>query len=168
MAEPAAVKAYIGLGSNLEEPVKQVARALQELDSVPQTRCLAHSGLYSSGPMGPQDQPDYINAVARVETRLSPRDLLQALQAIERAHGRLRIERWGPRTLDLDLLLYGEGPHREEGLVVPHPGLHERAFVLYPLRELDPELPIPGFGRIDELCARCPRGDLKRLESLHD
>lgn len=156
--------AYIGLGSNLADPQAQLQRALSELAVLPQSRLLAQSSLYRSPPMGPQDQPDYLNAVAAVDTALSPLALLDELQALELAHQRVRGEHWGPRTLDLDLLLYGEQRIDLPTLKVPHPGLYTRNFVLYPLAEIAPELVIPGFGALGELLARCDRGLLVSSE----
>lgn len=159
--------AYIGLGSNLNDPVRQVKTALAELGALPGCRLEAASRLYRNPPMGPADQPDYVNAVACLNTRLTPRALLEALQGIERAHGRVRgPERWGPRSLDLDLLLYGQAVIREPDLVVPHPGLHERPFVLYPLREIAPQLEIPGLGTLQALCSRCASQGLIALDEL--
>lgn len=149
------VDAYIGLGSNLENPRDQVTRALEELAAIPHTTLDAASSLYRSAPVGPQGQPDYINAVARLKTRLSPLQLLDALQAIEEAHGRLRRERWGARTLDLDLLLYGEQTIQDQRLTVPHPEMHRRAFVLAPLVEIAADLLVPGRGGASDLLAGC-------------
>mgnify|MGYP005751058203 FL=1 len=164
MPEPAAVMAYVGLGSNLDDPRRQVEQALRELAALPDTVLAARSSLYRSAPMGPADQPAYINAVARLDTRLAPEALLDALQAVEAAHGRLRTgERWGPRTLDLDILLYGDARLDSPRLKVPHPGMAERNFVLEPLAELAPELDIPGLGPLRELLARCPMAELERL-----
>jgi 2-amino-4-hydroxy-6-hydroxymethyldihydropteridine diphosphokinase len=162
----ARVRAYVGLGSNLEDPVAQVRRALQELCAVADTRCGAQSSLYRSARMDPAGQPDYINAVAALDTGLDPERLLDALQAIERAHGRVRgPQRWGPRTLDLDLLLYGDAVIEAARLRVPHPGLHQRAFVLLPLQEIAPgELEVPGHGRLADLVARCPGEGISRIE----
>ncbi|WP_455385469.1 2-amino-4-hydroxy-6-hydroxymethyldihydropteridine diphosphokinase [Acidihalobacter prosperus] len=159
-----AVQAYVGLGSNLEQPEEQLLRALEELSRLPGTRLSASSGLYRNPPMGPVPQPDYVNAVAALETGLSPLELLDGLQAIEQAHGRVRIERWGPRTLDLDLLLYAERVIDEPRLQVPHPGLHERPFVLYPLAEIAPGLIIPGRGSLAEWLAQCPSSGLARID----
>jgi 2-amino-4-hydroxy-6-hydroxymethyldihydropteridine diphosphokinase len=146
------VTAYVGLGANLDDPVKQVQRACVELKSISSTRVLACSPLYKSAPLGPQDQPDYINAVAALQTSLSPPELLAALRAIESQHGRQRDgSRWGPRTLDLDMLLYGDLQQAMPELTLPHPGLHERAFVLYPLYDVAPELEIPGRGSLRAL-----------------
>lgn len=159
--------AWVGLGSNLEQPREQVRSALVELTTLPDTRLIATSSLYRSAPMGPQDQPAYINAVARLETRLSAEALLDALQAIESAHGRVRSgEHWGPRTLDLDILLYGSEQLSSPRLTVPHPGIAERNFVLYPLAEIDPDLDIPGQGSLRTLLARCSSQGLTRLDEM--
>ncbi|MDD9817021.1 MAG: 2-amino-4-hydroxy-6-hydroxymethyldihydropteridine diphosphokinase [Gammaproteobacteria bacterium] len=144
--------AYIGLGSNLQEPRKQLRRALAALRKLPASRLDAVSSLYSSAPVGPQDQPFYLNAVARLETELPPRELLAQMRRIERRQGRTReAERWQARTLDLDLLLYGDECIAGEELTVPHPEIGSRAFVLYPLYELAPELRIPGLGKLPAL-----------------
>ena len=146
------VTAYLGLGANLDDPVQQVQRACEELGSIPSTRVLARSPLYKSAPLGPPDQPDYINAVAVLETSLDPLALLAALRAIEQHHGRRRDgTHWGPRTLDLDILLYGDLQQHTPELTLPHPGLHERGFVLYPLFDVAPELQIPGRGGVRTL-----------------
>jgi 2-amino-4-hydroxy-6-hydroxymethyldihydropteridine diphosphokinase len=137
------VRAYIGLGSNLDDPLSQVRAALTELAQLPHTRLAAVSPLYRTPPMGPADQPDYINAVAALDTELEPLALLDQLQRIELQHGRLRTLRWGPRTLDLDLLLYGERVISNERLTVPHPGLRERPFVIFPLQAIAPGLVLP-------------------------
>jgi len=151
------VIAFIGLGSNLDEPVAHVQRALAQLDGITRTRLQAASSLYRTSPLGPQDQPDFINAVACLCTALSPRDLLGELQRIEAAHGRVRGGlRWGPRTLDLDILLYGDLQMDESDLRIPHPGMTTRAFVLKPLQELAADLIIPGQGTLRELLAACP------------
>ncbi|WP_447045441.1 2-amino-4-hydroxy-6-hydroxymethyldihydropteridine diphosphokinase [Vreelandella sp. H-I2] len=132
--------AYIGLGSNLESPVEQVRQALNELATLPLSRLTAASSLYVSRPVGPQDQPDFINAVAALETRLSPLALLDQLQALEQQHRRRRQRHWGPRTLDLDLLLYANDQINSSRLRVPHPQMTARAFVLVPLSEIAPSL----------------------------
>lgn len=150
------VTAYIGLGSNLKDPHRQLTRAIASLKSLADCRCLAVSGLYRSKPMGPQDQPDYINAVMALETDLSALALLDVLQAIEQQQGRVRgAEQWGPRTLDLDLLIYCDWMIDEPRLKIPHPGLHERSFVLYPLYEIAPTLQVPGRGALVELLQHC-------------
>ena len=156
--------AYVGLGSNLDAPAEQVKTALTDLQSLPATQLLKKSSLYASPPMGPQDQPDYINAVALLDTALSAHDLLTALQAIEQQHGRQRKRRWGERTLDLDILLYAQQMIEDECLSVPHPGLTQRAFVVYPLLEIAGDITIPGLGSLQTIAARCPHGALQRLE----
>lgn len=162
----ASVRAYIGLGSNLENPIQQVKTALTNLENLAETQLIAQSRLYASPPMGPPDQPDYINAVAAIDTSLSPELLLDELQRIERRQGRVREgERWGPRTVDLDLLLYGCELIESKRLTVPHAGIHERAFVLYPLREIAADdLVIPERGSLGELISACPRDGLQRLD----
>ena len=159
------VRAYIGLGSNLEQPAEQVRRGLRALAKIPGCRLRTHSRSYLSRPLGPQDQPAYVNAVAELCTGLAPLELLDRLQALELAQGRTRGQRWGPRTLDLDLLLYGDLRIESPRLQVPHPGLSEREFVLYPLMEIaGPDLTVPGLGRLGELVARCPRNGLEPLD----
>jgi 2-amino-4-hydroxy-6-hydroxymethyldihydropteridine diphosphokinase len=163
------VRTYIGLGSNLNEPKAQLLRAIEALRQLPQSRLTAVSHLYRSAPMGPTGQPDYINAVAMFDTCLSPLSLLDALQGIEKAQGRVRsAERWGPRTLDLDLLLYGAQVIDSERLTVPHPGLGERNFVLYPLSELSPELVLPDGRSMGRLLAACSTEGLERLPGEGD
>jgi len=160
-----AVTAYIGLGSNLADPVIQVRAGLEALAGLPQTRIEACSSLYRSAPVGLTAQPDFVNAACRARTGLSARALMQALLDIEKRHGRVRDDvKGGPRTLDLDLLLYGADILNEPGLVVPHPRLHERAFVLQPLLELDAQLAIPGRGRVADLLAACRGQRVERLE----
>lgn len=151
------VIAYVGLGSNLDEPVAHVQQALAQLDAIPQTHLIVASRLYRTAPLGPQDQPDFINAVAGLRTDLAPRNLLAELQRLEATHGRVREGlRWGPRTLDLDLLLYGDLQMDEPDLRIPHPGMTTRAFVLKPLQELVADLIIPGLGSLQALLATCP------------
>ena len=148
------VTAYIGLGSNLENPAAQIARAIDALETLPHTQFRAVSNFYRNPPMGPQDQPDFVNAVLAIETGLSPRALLNAMQTIEQAHGRARsVQRWGPRTIDLDLLVYGDELLSEDQLEVPHPGIAERAFVLVPLAEIAPQLAIPALAPLSTLLA---------------
>ena len=150
------VSAYIGLGANLDNPHRQVLLAIETLSLASGCKCLSVSSLYRSHPMGPQDQPDYVNAVMSIETSLSPLALLDILQSIEQQQGRVRgIEQWGPRTLDLDLLLYSDQMIDLPRLKIPHPGLHERSFVLYPLNEIAPALVIPGHGALARLLEHC-------------
>lgn len=157
--------AYVGLGSNLDDPAAQVRTALAALERLPGTRRVAASRLYSNPPMGPQDQPDYVNAVAALETTLDADALLEALQGIEREQGRVRGERWGPRRIDLDLLVYGDTRIARPGLSVPHPGIAERAFVLLPLAEIAPTLDIPGLGPVRRLLDRI---DIRAVVALDD
>jgi len=147
VSETPRVIAYIGLGSNVGAPQAQVTRALEELGGLPDTRLVRHSSLYQTEPVGLRDQPGFINAVAIVETALSARALLDGLLEIEQRHGRVRTVKNGPRTLDLDILLYGDARIDEEGLTIPHPRMHERGFVLEPLLEVDADCEIPGLGR---------------------
>lgn len=158
--------AWVALGSNLEVPQEQVRRAFGEIGRLSGVRLVARSPLYRSRPMGPADQPDFVNAVAGLVTRLGPAELLEALHGIERAHGRRRSasERWGPRTLDLDLLVHGETVCDEPGLTLPHPGIGERNFVLLPLASVAPELSIPGLGRVATLARRIVGTGIERLE----
>lgn len=158
-------RVYIGLGSNLAEPVQQLGAALAALDRLPDCRLAAVSSLYASDPLGPADQPRYVNAVAALDCGLAPLELLDALQAIEREQGRERkAERWGPRTLDLDILLFGNRLLSEERLTVPHYHMHARAFVLYPLAEIaPPDLQLPDGRSLEQLLAACPYEGLERL-----
>lgn len=149
------IQAYIGLGSNLDDPAAQLRAAAVELAALPDTRLAACSSLYASAPVGFRDQPDFVNAVCRLDTALAPERLMHELLAIERRRGRVRDRPGGPRTLDLDLLLYGDLGCQRPGLILPHPRLHERAFVLYPLREIAPELQVPGHGPVAALLAGC-------------
>lgn len=152
-----ATDAYVGLGSNLGDPERQLGAALSALAALEGTRLVAQSHLFQTSPQGgPPGQADYLNAVARLETQLDPIGLLRQLQAIELRSGRQRLERWGPRTLDLDLLLYGDLELATPELTLPHPRMAERAFVLVPLAEVVPEgLWVPGAGALRDLLARC-------------
>jgi 2-amino-4-hydroxy-6-hydroxymethyldihydropteridine diphosphokinase len=149
------VLAFIGLGANLGDPETQVRRAIAALGNLPRTRLLAASSLYRSAPVGVGEQPDFINAVAQIETALSPRALLEELLTTEARFGRERPSPGAPRTLDLDLLLYGDRIIADPGLVVPHPRMHERAFVLMPLAEIAAEISIPRKGSLKTLLAAC-------------
>jgi len=144
-------RAAIALGANLQDPEGQVRQAFEELDLLPATRVVARSSLYRTAPVGLTEQPAFVNAVAVVETELPPRALLVELLSIERRHGRQRDVPNGPRTLDLDILLYGDLQHHEAGLTIPHPRAHERAFVLAPLAEAWPGAAIPGHGPVRAL-----------------
>jgi 2-amino-4-hydroxy-6-hydroxymethyldihydropteridine diphosphokinase len=159
-----AIAAYIGIGSNLDDPERQVRRAIAALAALPETRFVRASRLFRTAPWGRTDQPAFVNAAAEISTTLAPRSLLDALLAIERAQGRHRdATRWGPRTIDLDVLLYGDAVVEEPGLSIPHPHLAERAFVLLPLAELAPALHVPGRGRISELLGNIEASGVEAL-----
>lgn len=162
-ADERVVTAFIGIGSNLDNPLLQVQTALRELAELPNTELIQSSSLYRTPPMGPPGQPDYINAVVELATALGPIDLLDQLQALEATHGRVRDIHWGPRTLDLDLLLYGNQAIYTARLSVPHPGIAERPFVVLPLAEIAPTLEIPGLGPISALRAALHRASIVRL-----
>lgn len=161
------IDAYIGLGSNLDDPQAHIIRALEELKQLPGSRLAGHSSLYVTSPVGPQSQPDYINAACRLDTELGAHELLEQLQAIEYRHGRLREgEQWGPRTLDLDLLLYGSGIIDMPDLKVPHKELHRRCFVLQPLHEIAGNVVVPGHGPVSALLAAADCNGVRKLD--HD
>lgn len=156
--------AYIGLGSNLSEPIEQVKSAINEISNIVQTKLLKASSLYLSKPMGPQDQDDYINAVVAIETSLSAIELLNALQAIENKAGRVRKEnRWGARILDLDIILFGSETLNTDRLVIPHYGLCEREFVLLPLAEISPALSLPSGESVKLLSQNIANNDIVKL-----
>ncbi|MDR5866325.1 2-amino-4-hydroxy-6-hydroxymethyldihydropteridine diphosphokinase [Halomonas koreensis] len=156
-------RAWIGLGSNLDGPHEHVERALAELDALPLTRRRQASPRYASRPVGPADQPDFVNAVAELETALSPLALLDQLQALEQRHGRVRARRWGPRTLDLDLLLHDDRQLATPRLVLPHPEMTRRAFVMIPLAELAPELRLPDGRPVTRVAARLEADGLRQV-----
>ena len=160
------IDSYIGIGSNLDDQLGHVNRAIAELKQLPESRLLASSRLYRSKPLGPADQPDYINAVVKLATELSPHALLDELQSIEQLHQRVRSgQRWGPRTLDLDLLIFGNQSLNDERLVVPHAGLVTRNFVLYPLADVaDHQLDVPGLGTLQQLIDNISDTGLELLE----
>ena len=156
------VVAYLGLGSNLQTPILQLQsarNAIKEMDAIEE---ISFSSLYRSPPMGPQDQPDYVNAVMGIHTTLEALALLSAMQQIENEQGRVRSQRWGARTLDIDILLYGDQQIRLAELTVPHIGIKERAFVLYPLFEIAPNLVIDNQQLIDMVNA-CPLNGVERI-----
>ena len=155
--------AYIALGSNLDNPKMQILDAFAELDEIEKTHLLRTSSLYGSAPWGYENQPDFVNAVAEIETELSPRALLDELLKIETWHGRERSFANAPRTLDLDIVLYGEQIIVDDRLRIPHPRMLERAFVLVPLAEIAPEVNIPGHGSIAGLLKHCQDPSLVRL-----
>jgi 2-amino-4-hydroxy-6-hydroxymethyldihydropteridine diphosphokinase len=157
------VTAYVGLGSNLDRPREQVLAALDELERLPQTRLVSHSRLYRSAPVGNEAQPDFVNAVARIDTGLTPSRLLEELQVIEKLHERERPFPDAPRTLDLDLLLYGDAVIATASLTVPHPRMHQRAFVLRPLAEISPAADVPGRGTAAQLLRACAAQEVEPL-----
>lgn len=159
--------AYIALGSNigsnLGNPQKIVKNAMDLLGEIRDTEVLARSSLYRTAPIGYADQPDFINACVKIETRLTARQLLSELQKLEKLHGRERKIENGPRTLDLDMLLFDEVQQDEHGLILPHPRMHERAFVLMPLLEIAPDVTIPEKGDVKNLLARCKNQEIEKL-----
>lgn len=157
--------AYVALGSNLDDPPRQIAAAFEQLAALEDCRLVARSKLYRTAPLGPQDQPEFVNAAAGLLTMLAARELLRALQRVEAELGRAQpVVRWGPRRIDLDLLLLDDVRVAEADLTIPHPGLTRRNFVLYPLRDIAPELLVPGEGRIEMLAARAGSAGLALLE----
>ena len=161
------VRAFVGIGSNLDQPRQHVTRAFVDLEETPEIQTLIASHIYRGPPMGPQDQPDFFNAVAAVDTTLTAVELLAVLQDIEMRHGRARDgEHWGPRTLDLDLLLYGDQVVSEPQLVVPHPGLYTRAFVLYPLYDVAPELRFPDGRVLKDILERVSGEELTVVDAV--
>lgn len=165
MPEPVWIPAYVGMGSNLDDPVRQLDRAAASLAALDATRLVAVSAYFRNPPFGPVRQPDFVNAAAALLTRLGPAELLSALKRIEHAQGREPSPalRWGPRVLDLDLLVHGRLQLDLPGLVLPHPGIARRNFVLLPLAEIAPGLDVPGLGRISDLLGRVDGTGMERL-----
>ena len=156
--------AYIGLGSNLDKPAQQIEAALEFVAEIPDTRLVATSSLYRSAPFGGIEQPDFVNAAASLVTKLGPQELLTRLQDIENRQGRERDEtRWGPRVLDLDLLVYSDQRIDGPVLTIPHPGIGERNFVLLPLGEIAPDLVIPGLGRVAGIPVHMDEPSISRI-----
>jgi 2-amino-4-hydroxy-6-hydroxymethyldihydropteridine diphosphokinase len=155
--------AYIGIGSNMDNPQQKVRGAFQALASLPESLLVSRSRLYRTRPFGPVQQGDFINAVAGLLTQLLPERLLAEMRALETAQGRQRAERWGPRTLDLDLLVYGDRTIKTDSLEVPHPGMAERGFVLAPLADIAPTLFVPGVGRVVDLLQRLPDAGIEAV-----
>jgi 2-amino-4-hydroxy-6-hydroxymethyldihydropteridine diphosphokinase len=160
---PSLVTAFVALGSNLGDPLAQIRSALSTLAAMLETRLVRHSSLYSNPPAGNVDQPDFVNAVAEIRTRLAPRDLLDQLLALERNQGRTRDFPNAPRTIDLDIVLYGGYVVNEPDLTIPHPRMLERAFVLVPLAEIAPNAVVPGVGRVSGLVQRVDSSGLVKL-----
>ena len=158
--------AYVALGSNLDDPPRQIAAAFDRLAAAEGCRLIARSRLYRTAPLGPQDQPDFVNAAVALLTQLSAAELLVEMKSLERELGRdTPIVRWGPRRIDFDLLVFGAEQIQTETLTVPHPGVPARNFVLYPLLDIAPELLVPGHGRVRELAARVAANGLAALAS---
>ena len=156
-------RVFVALGSNLDQPERQIGIALEALSGLPGTQVLRSSSLYRTPPWGDTDQPEFINAVARLATPLQPLALLDALLAIERRMGRVRSRRYGPRVIDLDLLMYGDAVVDSPRLVLPHPRMQERAFVMWPLAEIAPTLSLGAFGTAADIAAALPGEGILRL-----
>lgn len=157
---------YIALGSNLADPIQQLQSAVKNLQTLPESEFITVSSFYSSKPLGPQDQPDYINAVACIKTSLSPLTLLDHLQSIENKQGRVRKRRWGERTLDLDILLYGQQMINNDRLIIPHYDMKNRSFVLIPLQEIAPQLILPCGDSIAKLAEKITDNELYKLNLI--
>jgi len=158
--------AYVALGSNLDDPARQVLRAFDALGELTRTRLVLRSSLYRSAPLGPVEQPDFVNAVAGLLSQLEAPELLQEIKALEARLGRAApVVRWGPRLIDLDLLVHGNSQIASESITVPHPGIAERAFVLVPWAEVSPSLEVPGVGRVGVLARRLGAAGLQRIEA---
>jgi 2-amino-4-hydroxy-6-hydroxymethyldihydropteridine diphosphokinase len=157
-------KVYIGLGSNIEQPYIQIKQAIQSLNGLPSTSVVRDSGYYKSRPMGPEDQPDFVNAVAELRTILSATALLEHCQTIEQEQGRVKKRHWGERTIDLDILLYADIKMKTDKLEIPHSGISQRDFVYLPLLKLDPEINIPGLGMLKKIVSQ-DQPDSKNLDS---
>ena len=156
--------AYIGLGSNMNSPVKQIKSAITSIEEIIYTKIIGVSSLYKSKPVGPQNQDDYINAVIKIETKLVPYQLLECLHDIEEKHGRIRKEHWGPRILDLDILIFGNEIMVDEKLTIPHPEIENRSFVLAPLIEIDPDCIIPKKGLASDLLATIGKDNIVQIQ----
>lgn len=155
---------YIGLGANLNDPLTTVRTAMDELAQIKQTELVGRSRIYISKPMGPADQPDYVNAVVALQTALTPHQLYQETSTIEQIHGRTRDgEHWGPRTLDLDILLFGNQQISDDTLTIPHYGLTEREFVVYPILDIDSKLVLPCGTKLQHVAANLPFNDMKAI-----
>lgn len=157
------ILAYIAVGSNLANPLNQVTTAFNEIGSLPKSKLIKKSSCYSSSPLGYKDQPDFVNAVVSIETELSPHELLLELQMIESSHKRERSFPNAPRTLDLDILLYGDFRIDEPKLTIPHPRMHERTFVIFPLQEINENISVPPFGDIAKIAKGLDPENTKRI-----
>jgi len=167
MARDTWTPAYVGIGSNLNEPQRQILRGLDAIAPVPNTLLIARSRIYSSSPLGPQDQPPYVNAAAGLLTQLDAVALLSHLKRLEQELGRAQpVVRWGPRVIDFDLLVFGGQRIDTESLKVPHPGLGVRNFAIYPLSDIAPALHVPGLGSVAQIQAKVERGDLREIDPI--
>ena len=160
----AEIDAFVGLGSNLDEPAAQLRHAIERLAGLQATSVISVSSVYRSAPFGPVAQPDFLNAAVQLRTALQPVELLRALLAIEEDQGRVRGERWGPRRIDLDLLVYADHVCDTDELTLPHPGIAARNFVLLPLQEIAPELVIPGLGRVADIAVSMDEPRISRID----
>ena len=160
----AEIDAFVGLGSNLDEPAAQLRHAIERLAGLQATSVISVSSVYRSAPFGPVAQPDFLNAAVQLRTALQPVELLRALLAIEEDQGRVRGERWGPRRIDLDLLVYADHVCATAELTLPHPGIGDRNFVLLPLQEIAPELVIPGLGRVADIAVSMDEPRISRID----
>ena len=154
---------YIGLGSNLDNPTQHIQVAIDEIKAIENFDFIKCSSLYKTPPMGPQDQPDYINAVINIQSDIKAIDVLNSLQQLEQKHGRVRLEKWGARSLDLDILLYGNQKMNTDRLKIPHPGLYDRAFVLYPLLEIEQNLVLPNGVSLSEQVTLLGKQEIVKL-----
>ncbi len=156
-------RVFIGIGSNIQQPLLQVFKATEYLQKLPETSICLVSSCYQSSPMGPADQPDFINRVVCLETALLPLQLLALTQEIEQRQGRVKLVHWGPRVIDLDILLYGDQIISLPQLIIPHIGLKDRAFFLYPLMEIAPDLILPDGEKLSDLKANCVNYNIKLM-----
>jgi 2-amino-4-hydroxy-6-hydroxymethyldihydropteridine diphosphokinase len=159
----AKIDTYIGLGSNLDEPQEQVRQAIEELKKIKTFDLIRCSSLYETPPMGPQNQSDYVNAVIKIQSDIAAIEILDKLQYLEQVHGRIKLEKWGARSLDLDILLYGQQEIDSTRLKIPHPGLYSRAFVLYPLLEIEPEMVLPNGVLLTKHISSMGKQDIVKL-----
>lgn len=159
------VTAYIGLGSNLSDPATQLTEAISAIEQLPHTQLIKCSSFYASTPLGPQDQPDFVNAVCAIRTQLNAHELLTALQSIEQSQGRIKKRHWGERLIDLDILLFGDEAFQTENLTIPHAQMHLRDFVLIPLQEIAPNIEIPNLACLSQLIAELEESFLVPIDN---
>lgn len=159
---------YIGLGSNIEQPYLQVKNAIIALDKLPVITVIRDSGYFKSKPMGPEDQPDYVNAVVEIETSMDATELLKQCQLIEQQQGRIKLRHWGERTIDLDILLYADKQIKTDVLTVPHPGICQRDFVFMPLLKLNPDIKVPGTGLLNDIVKIAEKPAVEKYKTDYD